>query len=256
MTENGQARVSIVVPVLNEAAIIESCLKRLGSDFPDCELIVSDGGSTDATRALASRLATVVDAPPGRARQMNAGAARAGGDVVWFIHADTVIESSALEMVRSALADPAVVAGGLRIRFDRRSLGLDYLAWSSNLRARRLNWIFGDQAMFVRRSVFTELGGFPDLAILEDLEMSRRLHRKGRLTMIPASSTASSRRFVDHGTWRMIVFMQYLKALYFAGVDPAAIAERYARGPRLVPGPRRVRRAALASSPTREEMTN
>ncbi|MER7895047.1 TIGR04283 family arsenosugar biosynthesis glycosyltransferase [Streptomyces sp. NPDC096046] len=231
-------QVSIIVPVLNEEATIRSALSRLCRDFPDCELIVVDGGSTDATAELAASHATVITGERGRAKQMNEGARHASGDILWFVHADTAIDPDALRQIRAALADPVVVGGGLTLRFDRRAPGLNYLAWTSNARARRLHHIFGDQAMFIRRTVFDALGGFPDLAIMEDLEMSRRLHRRGRLCLLPATSTASSRRLVAHGTWRMIAFMQYLKLLYFAGVSPEAIRARYTAGPRLLPSRR------------------
>ncbi|WAX77470.1 TIGR04283 family arsenosugar biosynthesis glycosyltransferase [Streptomyces sp. KMM 9044] len=238
-------RVSIIVPVLNEEATVHSAVSRLCRDFRGCELIVVDGGSTDATVELASLHATVVTSERGRARQMNEGARHACGDILWFVHADTSVDPDALHQIQAALADPAVVAGGLTLRFDRRTPGLNYLARTSNARARCLHHIFGDQAMFVRRTDFDALGGFPDLAIMEDLEMSRRLHRRGRLRLLPATSTASSRRLVAHGTWRMIAFMQYLKLLYFAGVDPEAIRTRYAAGPSLFGR----RRAAAARTP-------
>lgn len=235
-------KVSIVVPVLNEQDTVQSALARLCRDFPDCELVVVDGGSTDATRELAALHGTLVAAPRGRASQMSKGARYCTGEVLWFIHADTGIDPAALAQIRTALADPQVVGGGLTLRFDRRGLGLDYLAWTSNARARRLHHVFGDQAMFIRRDVFEALGGFPDLPIMEDLEMSRRLARRGHLAILPATSTASARRLVAHGVWRMIVFMQYLKLLYFAGVDPEAIRRRYAAGPRLRP-PRFLKRS-------------
>ncbi|MDJ0463856.1 TIGR04283 family arsenosugar biosynthesis glycosyltransferase [Streptomyces sp. H27-C3] len=238
-------KVSIIVPVLNEEATIHSAVSRLCRDFPDCELIVVDGGSTDATAELAALHATVIASERGRARQMNEGARHASGDILWFVHADTAIDPEALGQIRAVLADPAVAGGGLTLRFDRRTAGLNYLAWTSNARARRLHHIFGDQAMFIRRSVFDALGGFPDLAIMEDLEMSRRLHRRGRLCLLPAASSASSRRLVAHGTWRMIAFMQYLKLLYFVGVEPEAIRARYSAGPHLFPN--RPPRAARTS---------
>lgn len=227
------SEVSVIVPVLNEEATVQAALSRLCRDFPDCELIVVDGGSTDATVELAMPYATVVHSACGRAKQMNEGARLAGGDVLWFVHADTAIDPAALGQIHACLTNPDTVGGGLTIRFDRRTPGLNYLARTSNARARRLHHVFGDQAMFVRRTVFDELGGFPDLAIMEDLEMSRRLHRRGRLCLLPATSTASSRRFTAHGTWRMIAFMQYLKLLYFVGIDPELIRARYAAGPRL-----------------------
>ncbi len=223
--------VSIVVPAFNEAADIVECLTRLRRDFPDCELILADGGSTDDTAELAASVVTVLRTGRGRATQMNAGAAHTSGDVLWFVHADTVIAPEASAELRAALTDPSVVGGGLSLRFDRRSRSLDLIARTSNARARRLHQIFGDQAMFVRRSVFTEMGGFPALPLMEDLEFSRRLARRGGLVLLPASSTASARRFAEHGTWRMVAFMQCLKLAYFAGVSPEYIRRRYEKGP-------------------------
>lgn len=228
MTERS---VTIVMPVLDEAPAITESLRRLRRDFPECEAVVVDGGSRDATVDLASPHARVLTSRAGRAAQMNAGAQAASGDVLWFIHADVTVGPEALNQIRAALDDGAVVGGGLSLRFDCRSIGLDYLAWSSNLRARHQQWIFGDQALFVRRSVFDAVGGFPDLPIMEDLELSRRLKRLGRLEVIHATSTASARRFLAQGTWPMIAWMQYLKALYLLGVDPHMISRRYSDGP-------------------------
>lgn len=223
--------VAIVVPTLDEADGIVAALRQLRRDFPGCELVVVDGGSSDATATLAACHARVLHSPPGRAVQMNAGASATTAPVLWFVHADCRIDPKALDQVRAALADPAVVGGGLSLRFDRRSLGLDYLAWSSTKRARHLHQVFGDQAMFVRRGAFEMLGGFPEIAIMEDLELSRRLARRGRLVVLRATSTSSSRRFVEHGTWSMIVFMQVLKACYFLGVAPEKIRRLYRAGP-------------------------
>ena len=230
--------VSIVVPVLNEAAGITAALARLRGDFPGCELVAADGGSSDGTAELAAPLARVVSSEPGRAAQMNAGARHAHGEVLWFIHADTRVDPGALGQITEALADPDTVGGGLTLRFDRSSFALRYVAWTSNLRARHLHWVFGDQAMFIRRSVFETLGGFPGLPLMEDLEMSRRLHRRGRLAALPATATTSARRFTEHGTWRTLAFMQYLKLLYFAGADPQRISDRYRAGPRRLVRPR------------------
>ncbi|MDQ2797705.1 MAG: TIGR04283 family arsenosugar biosynthesis glycosyltransferase, partial [Actinomycetota bacterium] len=211
--------VSIVVPVLNEAGTIEATVQRLSRDFPDCELLVVDGGSTDGTVRLAGRHAQVASCPAGRARQLNEGAAHTRGDVLWFVHADTVLEPTALPQLRAAMRDELVVGGGLTLRFDPRSPALDFLARTSTIRARRIGHIFGDQSMFVRRTIFDQLDGFAPLPVMEDFEFSRRLHRTGRTVVLPATSTASSRRLTKHGTVRMIVFMQYLKVLYLGGVS-------------------------------------
>jgi len=226
-----RAPVAIVVPTRDEAEVIAGTLRRLREDFPTCELVVVDGGSRDSTAAIAAHYARVLRSAPGRAIQMNAGARATSAPVLWFVHADCRIERQALAEIETALAHPAVVGGGLTLRFDRRSAGLDYLAWSSNLRARHLHLIFGDQALFVRRSAFEHVGGFPEIPLMEDLELSRRLARTGRLSLLTATSTASARRLVAHGTWSMIVFMQALKAGYLLGVPAERLALAYGTGP-------------------------
>jgi len=224
--------VSIIVPVLDEETRVGAMLARLARDFPGCEVLVVDGGSVDTTADLVRPPARLVRSPRGRGPQLNAGVAHSSGEVLWVQHVDTSVDPAALGQLRAALADPAVVGGGLTLRFDRSSPGLDFVAATSNARARRLHWIFGDQAMFVRRCSVDALGGFPDLPVMEDLEFSRRLARTGRTVVLPATCTASARRFTEHGTLRMLVFMQWLKLRYFAGADPAALARRYAAGPR------------------------
>lgn len=248
MTELRPA-VSIVVPVLNEAPRITACLLRLRRDFPEAELIVADGGSADGTAELARAHATVIGCARGRGPQLRAGAHAAHGQVLWFIHADTRIDDRALAQIHAALGDPRVVGGGLSLRFDQDTRALRFLAWSSNHRARRLGQIFGDQAMFVRRDVYGALGGFPDYPLMEDFAFTRRLHRAGRLVLLPATSTASARRFEEHGTWRMIAFMQAIKVLYLAGVSPARLNALYRAGPPRARRRARVRAEGAATSP-------
>lgn len=241
--------VAIVMPVRNEAANVVDAVRRLARDFPDAEVVVVDGGSDDGTAELAAAHCRVLGSRPGRAVQMNAGAAATRSAVLWFVHADVEVDPGALGQLRHALRDERVVGGGLTLGFDARSRGLDYLAWSSTRRARHLHQVFGDQAMFVRRRVFDELGGFPDVAIMEDLELSRRLARLGRLAVLDATATASARRFAEHGTWSLIAYMQYLKLLYFAGVDPEVIAARYRGGPPWVRRLQPVRSGARGGRP-------
>lgn len=238
--------VSIIVPTLNEAGRIATSLLRLHRDFPEAELIVVDGGSADGTVELAREHATVIECERGRGRQLRAGASAARGDMLWFIHADTRIDPRALAQIRAALNDPRVVGGGLTLRFDTSTSALRFLEWSSNQRAVRLGQIFGDQAMFVRRDTYDALGGFPDYPLMEDFEFSRRLNRTGRLALLPATSTASARRFLAHGTWRMIAFAQCIKLLYLAGVPTERLYAIYHAGPP------RLRRAARARPPIAE----
>ncbi len=223
-------RVVVVVPVLQEAAGVEAFLVALRAAVGDTEVVVVDGGSTDGTPERAARYARVLTAPRGRARQMNAGAAATTGDVLWFVHADCTVPPDALPALRAALADPAVVGGGFRLAFDRRSAGLEVLRVTSNWRARYLHQVFGDQALFVRRRVFDELGGFPDLPLMEDFALTRALARRGRVVVADVAVTASARRLAAHGPWRMLVLMQWLKVRFLLGGDPGAIARRYRRG--------------------------
>jgi rSAM/selenodomain-associated transferase 2 len=223
-------RVSIVVPVLDEQERVVGLLEHLRTHFAGCEIVVADGGSTDRTLDLVSRaapLATVVRAPTGRGPQGDAGAAAATGDVLWFVHADTRPDPAALAAMAAALADAQVVGGGFRLRFDRGGPALRWLEWTSNVRARRLGWVFGDQAMFVRREHFDAVGGFRGLVLMEDLEVSRRLRSRGRLAVLDPPCVASARRFDEHGTVRMILRMQWCKLLYFRGVAPTEIRRRY-----------------------------
>jgi rSAM/selenodomain-associated transferase 2 len=244
-------RVVVVVPVLQEAAGVEAFLTGLRAAVGDTEVVVVDGGSTDGTAQRAARHARVITAPRGRARQMNAGAAATTGDVLWFVHADCAVPRGALPALRAALADPAVVGGGFRLAFDARSPGLDFLRVTSNWRARFLHQVFGDQALFVRRAVFDELGGFPDLPLMEDLALTRALARRGRVALVPVAVTASARRIAAHGPWRMTVLMQWLKIRFLLGGDPEAIRRRYERG---TARGRRARAAAAGrgSTPARD----
>lgn len=218
---------SIVVPVLDEQDLIVGLLTHLRRLAPDAEIVVVDGGSTDQTVERAAPLARVIHAPRGRGPQADAGGAAASGDVLWFVHADTRPNDKALEAMAAALADPRVVGGGFRLRFDRDGAALRWLAWTSNRRARHLGWIFGDQAMFVRREHFEAVGGFRAMVLMEDLDLSRRLRSRGRFVLLDPRCTASARRFTEQGTVRLIVRMQWCKLLYFAGVAPEDIRRRY-----------------------------
>jgi rSAM/selenodomain-associated transferase 2 len=219
---------SIVMPVLNEAAAIEGTLQALAVlRTRGAEVIVADGGSTDATVALASPLADrVLSAPRGRARQMNAGAAMARGDVLLFLHADTLLPSGADLLVRQAMA-----AGAAWGRFDVSISGrpwmLRVVAAFMNARSRWSGQATGDQGMFVRRSVFERLGGFADQPLMEDLELSRRLRPISRPACLRARVTTSGRRWETRGVWPTIFLMWRLRWRYWRGESPESLAEAY-----------------------------
>lgn len=220
---------SIIVPVLNEAARLPALLVGLAPFREAAEVIVVDGGSTDgsAEAARAAGWARVLAAPRGRARQMNAGAAAACGEVLLFLHADTSLPPTALEDIRAALADPPVVGGRFDVRLDSPRPIYRAVETLTNLRSRWTGIWTGDQAIFVRRAVFERLGGFPDIPLMEDVELSRRLKRAGRRACLRSRVTASARKWEREGAARTILLMWALRFLYLVGVSPARLHRWY-----------------------------
>jgi rSAM/selenodomain-associated transferase 2 len=218
-------RLSIVIPALDEAANLAALLPALGAGEPEAEVVVVDGGSRDGTRQVVAAHPRVrwLAAPRGRAAQMNAGARVAGGDVLLFLHADTRLPSGAGAAVRAALADPGVVGGRFDVAFDTTRPIMRVVAWMMNHRSRWTGISTGDQALFVRRDTFEALGGFPAIPLMEDVELTRRLKRRGRLAALRLRVTTSARKWQTEGALRTIVLMWLLRALYAAGVAPARL---------------------------------
>jgi rSAM/selenodomain-associated transferase 2 len=221
--------ISVVVPALNEAGSLPKVVESVCLE-PIHELIVVDGGSTDGTPVLAQAAgATVLVARTGRARQMNIGAAAATGRILLFLHADTLVPPDYGELVLRILSMPGTAAGAFEFRFDRRFSGSKLLERLVNWRSRLLQMPYGDQCLFVRAEVFRQVGGFPNLPIMEDLELVRRLRRWGRIRIAQAPAVTSSRRWVNFGVWRTTVMNQICIGAYYAGVSPRAVARLYAR---------------------------
>jgi rSAM/selenodomain-associated transferase 2 len=225
-------RVSIVMPTLNEERGVERALLRaLASSCH--EIVVVDGGSRDRTCDLvASVQATspcvrVVVSEPGRAGQMNAGAALCSGDVLLFLHADTLLPEGAVAAMERALNDARCVGGRFDVAFDPDTGWGWLIARMMNWRSRWSGIATGDQALFVRREIFQRLGGFPDLPLMEDVELSRRLKREGRLASLPIKVVTSYRRWEQGGPLRTILRMWTLRTLYWLGIDPRVLAARY-----------------------------
>lgn len=221
-------RLSVVMPVLDEAAGITPTLQALAPlRAAGHELIVVDGGSSDGTAALAMAGADrVISSPRGRARQMNAGAAQARGEVLLFLHADTLLPPGAAPLVLQALA------GGRRWgRFDVRISGssrwLRVVAALMNIRSRLSGITTGDQALFVERRLFHQLGGYADQPLMEDIELSRRLCAIGRPACLRQRVTTSGRRWESRGVWRTIWLMWRLRWCYWRGVSPDVLARVY-----------------------------
>jgi rSAM/selenodomain-associated transferase 2 len=225
---------SIIVPVLDEAATIADALAAL-TPYRDrgAEVIVVDGSSRDATVEAARPLADrVLAAPRGRGSQMNAGAASARADVLLFLHADTRLPPDADRIILRALEQSSRGWGRFDVTIAGRSPLLRVVAAMMNLRSRLTGIATGDQAMFVTREAFTKAGGFPDLPLMEDIVLSRRLKRMGRPVCLAARVTTSGRRWDRDGAVRTIVTMWRLRLAFFLGAEPAQLARRYGYGAR------------------------
>ena len=222
-------RFSIIMPVLNEEAILEQQLTHLTRlrSHHDCELLIVDGGSTDRTTRIARPYARVITSPRGRATQMNAGAAVATGDVLIFLHADTLLPGDAFCAIEQALASPQIVGGAFRLCFNCNQWPYRLVAFTANLRSRVRKIFTGDQAYFVRASSFNAIGGFPDQPLMEDLEIITRLRKIGKVVLLPQYVTTSARRHEKIGLIRSVLFMWYLRTLYKFGTSPARLQRKY-----------------------------
>lgn len=219
--------VSVVIPTWNEAGIIESSLKNLLDHQGDFEVIVADGGSSDATRDIIGTFPHVrqVVSARGRGRQMNEGARVAGGDILLFLHADTCLPPPAFTMIKEAMADPRVAGGCFCIDFDRRNPLLRVFSLFS-----RINHVFftyGDQGLFLRQSTFRKIGGFRELPIMEDVEIQMRLRRMGRFVKICEPVVTSARRFTRYGIVKQQALNTALVFLYHIGVSPSIFRRLY-----------------------------
>ena len=221
--------ISVIIPTLHEEKTLPETLARLRHPA-FAEVLVVDGGSRDralADIALAHPLTRVFNAPTGRARQMNAGAAVAKGELLLFLHADTLLPPTAAEDITAAMADTRIVGG----RFDARLVPDRGLLWvvgrMMSWRSRITGIATGDQAIFVRRKVFEDIGAFPDIPIMEDIAFSRRLKRAGQVAALHRCVMTSGRRWKRHGAIRTILLMWWLRLLFLLGVSPDRLQRLY-----------------------------
>ncbi len=222
------ARFAIIVPVLDELRQLPALAVQLRRLAADAEIAVVDGGSSDGTReALTALGVAVVDAPRGRAQQMNAGARATRAPILLFLHADTRLPDGALAAVAAAI-DAGAAGGCFRLRIDSRDPRLALAAHIINLRSRLLPSASGDQAIFVRRDLFDRLGGYRELALCEDLDLVARLRRHGRFVLADGEVATSARRWHAHGVTRTIALMWTLRLGYHLGVSPRLLARWYA----------------------------
>lgn len=222
-----KARVSVIIPTLNEERNIGPLLMQL-EDQPGVEVVVSDGGSTDKTPQICSEYATrFLSGRSGRGRQLNAGAEAASGEVLFFLHADSLVDATVFDSIRAALNN-GWRWGCCSLSFDEERWFFHLVALASRLRAALFGSCYGDQGIFCERNLFFQVEGFPDLPIMEDLCLSKKLRNYCPVTVLPDKIITSSRRFKQGGLFKVVLKMQMIKLLFAFGV-PAQRLERFYR---------------------------
>jgi rSAM/selenodomain-associated transferase 2 len=222
------ATISIIMPTLNEATCIAQTLHRAQA-ASQIEIIVVDAGSQDRTVECAQQFgATVLRSPqPGRAAQMNCGAARAIGSILLFLHADTQLPPNYDTLIRKTLAQSQVIAGAFQLGIDSPKPSLRFVEKMVSWRSRFFQLPYGDQALFLTAKTFQEIGGFPDLPIMEDFEFIRRLQRHGKIALVPASVLTSARRWQKLGVFKTTLINQLIVIGYFLGISPQQLRDWY-----------------------------
>lgn len=227
---SGNRKLSIIIPALNEAAQLGACLSSLQPlRQAGHEVIVADGGSRDDTVALASPLAdhVIVCSGANRALQMNRGAERASGGLYVFLHADTLLPANAEALLMKIIQDSNSAWGRFDVRLSGRGPALRVIEWFMNVRSRLTGIATGDQAIFVTKDLFKAAGGFPDIAIMEDITLSGELKKRAAPLCLKEKVTTSSRRWEQYGIVHTVLRMWLLRARYYLGADPDSLARRY-----------------------------
>jgi rSAM/selenodomain-associated transferase 2 len=221
------AQISVIIPTLNEAGNIKAAIASTQKSA-NIEIIVVDGGSSDDTVEIAQSLEVkVISSSPGRAVQMNAGAAVASGEILLFLHADTRLGVGFDIQIRQVLSLPGIVAGAFDLQIDASPFVFRLVEWGVKWRSRFFQMPYGDQAIFLTKKIFQEISGFPELPIMEDFELIRRLHSQGRIVIINTPVTTSARRWLQKGVFKTTLLNQIIIIAYLLGVSPNRIRSWY-----------------------------
>lgn len=221
-------KISVIVPVLNEESVIGKTLSALRRG-PDEELLVVDGGSDDRTAEIANQFASsAIISPRGRARQMNAGAEAASGDILLFLHADCGLPDGAYDNMRATLQDNTIAAGAFDLSIDHPAIGFRVIEWGANLRSHLTGIPYGDQGLFMRTELFRKMGGYADIPLMEDIELGHRLKRQGRIVFVRPSITTSPRRWLAEGLV-YTTFRDWARAIGYSafGLSPWRLSKHY-----------------------------
>ena len=223
-------KISVIIPVLNEAANLGKTLAKAQHNR-DVEIIVVDGGSEDDTVKIAKKhgVKVMISPQPGRSFQMNFGAQKATGNILLFLHGDTILPEGYIQKIIIAFTETETIAGAFELAIDGEKLSLRLVEKAVNWRSRLLSLPYGDQGIFVKASVFWELGGFPSLPIMEDFIFIRKLRSLGKITILPAPVITSGRRWQKLGVWKTTLLNQVIVMGYWLGVSPERLARWYRR---------------------------
>lgn len=218
-------KISVVIPSLNEESHIEKTLQSVTKQDGDYEFFVADGGSSDNTVTIAKRYTMVINSQRGRAIQMNTGAKACGGDILLFLHADTILPDNAFREIRKRMKDDTVAGGSFYIAFDADTFILRGVSFITRFNFRLFH--FGDQGIFVRRSIFQTLNGYKKMPIMEDYDFYKRLGRQGKVILIRMPVISSARRFIRKGVIRQLLINKFVVLAYWAGVNIQTIKRFY-----------------------------
>lgn len=224
--------ISVVIPTLNEEALLKRCIENLVSETVDCEIIVADGGSDDDTVSVAAGFPgiSIVQTDRGRGRQLNAGAAGARGDILLFLHADTVLDRGWSSGVMSACKHHGIVGGAFTFRIDYPGVHYRLTEHWVKLRCGLFSLPYGDQGIFIKRDIFEKLGGYREIALMEDVDLIERMKRLGKIMILGERAHTHARKWAREGWFRTSVRNQIVMIMYRLGVDPSHLARIYYRG--------------------------
>ena len=220
-------KISVIIPTLNEALILNQTLTEIHRHSPD-EVIITDGGSTDGTLEIAETFGVrIVQGPPGRALQMNAGAKTATGDVLLFLHADSRVDAKSYQKMMAVLQQENPLGGAFGLAIESEKPSLKLISLLATLRSKYLNLVYGDQAIFVKTDVFREMGGFSSIPICEDLDFFRRLKKKGPVVLLEEKAVTSARRWRTEGVFLTTFRNMLIAGLFLLGFPPRVLSKWY-----------------------------
>ena len=220
-------KISVVIPTLNEASVLRSTLRKVGAHQPH-EIIVADGGSVDETLSIASEEGVkIVHAPRGKSFQMNTGARKAVGEILWFLHADSAVDSKGYLSMVETMTGNEYIGGAFALGIDSRKRTLGFISMAANWRSRRLGLVYGDQGIFVRTDVFRKMGGYASLPICEDLEFFRRMRYQGKVMVLDQVAAVSPRRWQVEGTFFVTFRNLLIASLFILGFPPHLLSRWY-----------------------------